>query len=215
MDETTAPVLHPGRGQTKKRHFWAIVSDDRGHGSPSPPIVLFRYACGCSGAFAEQFLAGFNGRFLQCDGYDGYDRALGTGSTIRPVDARAWLEPSALAHSFTPSKPRPIAGRPAGRTQGAFAAYRCCAEPWFEKQLPIISSGATLAEDIRYALTHWPGLTRFLDDGRLELDTKPAENAIRPICLTRKTALFAGHEVGAEKIGLCLRRSLPPANSTT
>ena len=42
MDETTAPVLDPGRGQTKKGFFWAIVSDDRGHGGPSPPIVLFR-----------------------------------------------------------------------------------------------------------------------------------------------------------------------------
>jgi hypothetical protein len=44
-------------------------------------------------------------------------------------------------------------------------------KPWFEKQLSMISSGSTLAEDIRYALNHWPGLTRFLDDGRLELDT--------------------------------------------
>jgi len=62
----------------------------------------------------------------------------------------------------------------------------------------MISSGSTLAEDIRYGLAHWEGLTRFLDDGRLELDTNPVENAIRPICLTRKNALFAGHEIGAE-----------------
>jgi transposase len=34
-------------------------------------------------------------------------------------------------------------------------------------------------------------------DGRLELDTNPVENAIRPVALTRKNALFAGHEVGA------------------
>nr|WP_246789846.1 IS66 family transposase [Bradyrhizobium sp. CCBAU 51765] len=40
MDETTAPVLDPGRGQTKKGYFWAIASDDRGHSGPSPPIVL-------------------------------------------------------------------------------------------------------------------------------------------------------------------------------
>ena len=58
MDETTAPVLDPGRGQTKKGFFWAIASDDRGHSGPSPPIVLFRYASGRSGAFAEQFLDG-------------------------------------------------------------------------------------------------------------------------------------------------------------
>src|SRR3546814_2975438 len=71
-------------------------------------------------------------------------------------------------------------------------------KPWFEKQLSTVSSGSTLAGDIRYALGHWTGLTRFLEDGRLELDTNPVENAIRPVALTRKNALFAGHEVGAE-----------------
>lgn len=35
----------------------------------------------------------------------------------------------------------------------------------------------------------WTGLTRFLEDGRLKLDTNPAENAIRPVALTRKNAL--------------------------
>ena len=40
MDETTAPVLDPGRRRTKKGFFWAMASDDRGHGGPSPPVVL-------------------------------------------------------------------------------------------------------------------------------------------------------------------------------
>jgi hypothetical protein len=75
-------------------------------------------------------------------------------------------------------------------------------KPWFEKQLSMISNSSALAQDIRYALNHWPGLTRFLEDGRLELDTNPVENAIRPVCLTRKNALFAGHEVGAENWAL-------------
>jgi transposase len=75
-------------------------------------------------------------------------------------------------------------------------------KPWFEKQLSMISSGSKLAEDIRYGLAHWEGLTSFLDDGRLELDTNPVENAIQPICLTRKSALFAGHEIGAENWAL-------------
>ena len=56
-------------------------------------------------------------------------------------------------------------------------------KPWFEKQLSLISSGSTLAGDIRYALSHWAGLTRFLEDGRLELDTNPVENAIRPVAM--------------------------------
>jgi hypothetical protein len=88
---------------------------------------------------------------------------------------------------------------------------------WFEKQLSMISSGSRLAEDIRYGLAHWVGLTRFLDDGRLELDTNPVENAIRPICLTRKNALFAGHEIGAENWAQLssIHLSSPRAGSTT
>ncbi len=50
-----------------------MASDDRGHGGPSPPVVLFRYAPGRSGAYAEQFLRGYHGRLLKCDGYDGYE----------------------------------------------------------------------------------------------------------------------------------------------
>src|SRR3546814_2141356 len=49
MDETTAPVLDPGRRRTKKGFFWAIASDDRGHSGADPPVVLFRYAPGRGG----------------------------------------------------------------------------------------------------------------------------------------------------------------------
>jgi hypothetical protein len=87
-------------------------------------------------------------------------------------------------------------------SKGAFRPDRRRLETVFEKQLSIIPSGSRLAEDIRYGLAHWEGLTRFLDDGRLELDTNPIENAIRLICLTRKNAPFAGHEVGAENWAL-------------
>jgi hypothetical protein len=69
---------------------------------------------------------------------------------------------------------------------------------WFEWQLTRVSAKATIAEDIRYALNHWDGLTRFLDDGRIELDTNIVERSIRPIVLNRKNALFAGHDQGAE-----------------
>jgi transposase len=69
---------------------------------------------------------------------------------------------------------------------------------WLELQLTRVSGNATIAEHIRYALNHWDGLTRFLDDGRIELDTNIVERSIRPLVLNRKNALFAGHEQGAE-----------------
>ena len=67
-----------------------------------------------------------------------------------------------------------------------------------EARLELISQKSDLATAIRYVLTHWQGLTRFLDDGRIEMDTNTVERAIRPLALTRKNSLFAGSEGGAE-----------------
>jgi transposase len=69
---------------------------------------------------------------------------------------------------------------------------------WLEQQLVRVSAKAPIAEEIRYGLNHWDGLIRFLEDGRLELDTNNVERGIRPIVLSRKNALFAGHDHGAE-----------------
>jgi hypothetical protein len=69
---------------------------------------------------------------------------------------------------------------------------------WLEQQLTRISRSSKLAIAIRYVLKHWQGLTYFLDDGRLELDTNTVEREIRPIVLCRKNALFAGNDSGAE-----------------
>ena len=53
-----------------------------------------------------------------------------------------------------------------------------------------------IAEAIRYGLSHWDGLARFLDDGRIEIDSNTVERSIRPIALNRKNALFAGCDEG-------------------
>ncbi|CCG42291.1 transposase (fragment) [Magnetospirillum molischianum DSM 120] len=67
---------------------------------------------------------------------------------------------------------------------------------WLDTQLPLVPAQSPLADAIRYALARWPALTRFLDDGRIELDTNPVERAIRPVALGRKNHLFAGSEGG-------------------
>ncbi len=71
-------------------------------------------------------------------------------------------------------------------------------EPWLRDKLALISQKTKLAEAIRYALSRWDGLTRFIDDGRIEIDSNIVERAIRPIALNRKNALFAGSDGGAE-----------------
>ena len=69
---------------------------------------------------------------------------------------------------------------------------------WLEAQLAAVSGKSTIAEAIRYALSRWDGLARFLDDGRIEIDSNVVERAIRPIALGRKNHLFAGSDGGGE-----------------
>ncbi|TPK62434.1 IS66 family transposase, partial [Mesorhizobium sp. B2-4-15] len=71
-------------------------------------------------------------------------------------------------------------------------------EPWLREKLGLISQKTKLAEAIRYTLSRWEGLSRFLDDGRIEIDSNTVERSIRPIALNRKNALFAGSDGGAE-----------------
>src|SRR5258708_16665095 len=55
-----------------------------------------------------------------------------------------------------------------------------------------------LAEAINYALNHWDGLTLFLSDGRVEVDSNTVERSMRAIAMGRRNSLFSGSEGGAE-----------------
>ncbi len=67
-------------------------------------------------------------------------------------------------------------------------------KPWLERELGRVPPAGPLADAIRYALARWPALTRFLDDGRIELDNNTVERAIRPV-----GRLFAGSDGGAAR----------------
>jgi transposase len=74
-----------------------------------------------------------------------------------------------------------------------------------------------MGEAIRYILNGWGPLCVFLEDGRVEMDSNRVENLIRPHALTRKNALFAGHDEGAEAwariaslIGTCRMNGVEP-----
>jgi transposase len=62
----------------------------------------------------------------------------------------------------------------------------------------MVPKGSKLGEALGYGLNQWDGLVRYLDDGRIEIDSNTVERSIRPLALTRKNALFAGHDLGAE-----------------
>jgi len=218
VDETTAPVLDPGRGRTKKGFFWAIARDDRPWGGTDPPAVAYTYAPGRGAVHALKLLDRYRG-IVQCDGYVAY-KTIANGMRDETITlAFCWAHLRRRFYDIAKSGPAPIASEALERIAALYAIEKTirgrsaderrtarqerskplvlALKPWLEQQLARVSAKATIAEDIRYALNHWDGLTRFLDDGRIELDTNIVERSIRPIVLNRKNALFAGHDQGA------------------
>ena len=219
-DETRAPVLDPGRGRTKTGWLWALARDDRPWGGVDPPAVAFLYADGRRNQDAADLVEGFSGT-LQVDGYAAYRGLAASDRPGGPVTlAFCWSHVRRRFYDIAQAGHAPIAEEalrriaelyaveaeirgldPKGRRAARDARSRPLIEalrPWLEAQQSRLPGRSRLAEAIRYALKLWDGLVRFLDDGRIELDTNPVERAIRPIALTRKNALFAGSDRGAE-----------------
>lgn len=215
-DETPCPVLDPGRGRTKKGYLWAIARDDRPWqgigGSSDPPAVAYTYAPGRGALHAQRMLAGYEG-ILQVDGYAAYNK-LEPDVTL----ALCWSHFRRRFYDIAKSGNAPIATEVLTRIselyeieaeiRGHSAEERRAVRQarskdlvdalgmWLEEQLARVSKSSTIAKDIRYGLNRWAGLSRYLDDGRIEMDTNTVERSMRPIALNRKNALFAGSDEG-------------------
>jgi transposase len=204
VDETVAPVLDPGRGCTKKGYFWAIARDDRPWGGTDPPAVAYTYAPGRGAVHALKLLDHYRG-IVQCDGYAAYKTIANATSDEAITLAFCWAHLRRRFFDIAEGGPAPIASEALariaalyaieksirGRSAGERRAVRqekskplvLALKTWLEQQLTRVSAKATIAEDIRYGLNHWEGLTRFLDDGRIELDTNIVERSMRPIVM--------------------------------
>jgi transposase len=205
VDETTAPVLDPGRGRTKKGFFWAIARDDRAWGGTGPPAVAYTYAPGRGAVHALKLLDGYRG-IVQCDGYAAYKAIANAASDQAITLAFCWSHLRRRFFDVAEGGPAPIATEALARIAVLYAIEKTirgrsaderravrqmrskplvlALKDWFELQLTRVSGKATIAEHIRYALNHWHGLSRFLDDGRIELDTNIVERSIRPLVMT-------------------------------
>jgi transposase len=212
-DETTMPVLDPGRGKTKTGFAWAIARDDRPWGGTEPPAVVFHYAPGRGAEHARDLLAGYTG-ILQCDGYAGYK---GLGATL----VYCWAHVRRGFFELAQKQTAPIAEEALRRIAALYAiedtirgkppdlrraTRQARSQPlvadlfaWLEQQLTRLPGGSPTAEAIRYALNHRDGLERFLEDGRVEMDSNIVERAIRPLVLSRKNALFASGDDGGRR----------------
>ena len=108
MDETTAPVLDPGRGKTKTGHLWALARDDRPWGGTAPPGVAFTYAPSRAGKHAVEILQDFEG-VLQVDGYTGYNRVKDRRDNAPIELAYCWAHARRKLFELTINNVAPIA----------------------------------------------------------------------------------------------------------
>jgi hypothetical protein len=162
-----------------------------------PPGVAYVYAPDRKAERPIAHLAGFAGT-LQVDGYAGY-RVLAERGDVQL--AFCWAHVRRRFYELTAAGPAPIASEALERIAGLYAvegdirgrsaeerreARRQKSrpiihelEPWLRAKLALISQKTKLAEAIRYALSRWQGLTRFLDDGRIDIDSNVVERALR------------------------------------
>ncbi len=220
-DDTPVPVLMPGRGTTKQGRLWTYVRDDRPAGSHDAPAVWFAYSADRKGEHPRTHLRHFTG-ILQADGYAGFDRLYNEADPQHPIkEAACWAHVRRKFYDLHVATQSPLALEALNRIAELYAieaqirgsppdirqqvrvdraTHKLQAlHAWCVTQLASLSKKSDLAGAIRYALSRWRALTRYCEDGRIEIDNNTAERSLRTVALGRKNYLFAGSDAGGER----------------
>jgi transposase len=215
-DDTPIPVLAPGNGRTRTGRLWTYVRDDRPAGEETAPAVWFSYSEDRRGEHPRQHLKSFRGA-LQADAYAGFHHLYGDDI----YEAACWAHARRKFHEIHVIHASPTTTEALARIGALYAIEeeirgkpadlrlsirQTRAKPllnelrnWMEKALRSLSAKSETAAAIRYALSRWRALTRYTDDGLLEIDNSAAERALRAVALGRKNFLFAGSDCGGER----------------
>ena len=216
-DDTPVPVLEPGRGKTKTGRLWTYVRDDRPAASADPPAVLFRYSPDRRGERPREHLKGFKG-ILQADAYCGFGHLY---EAAHIQEAACWAHARRAFYDIHQANQSPVAAEALARIGALYAiesqirgkppderstTRQARAGPlleslreWLRQTLARVSKKSELAKAIGYILTRWTAMTRYLADGRIEIDNNAAERALRTVALGRKNYLFCGSDAGGER----------------
>jgi transposase len=204
----------PNRAHVSVRTLHDFLRVQRQWNEPEPPAAVYLFAPDRKAERPVAHLERFKG-VLHVDGYAGFERLTGNGDIVL---AACWAHTRRKFYEVAEATGSPVAVEALRRIGELYAVEarvrrqssahrlaerRSFSRPivqalhtWLQAQLPRVAGRSTLAEAIRYALSRWEGLTRFLHDGRIEIDTNPVERAIRPVALGRKNHLFAGSDGG-------------------
>jgi transposase len=220
-DDTTVPVLEPGLGRTRTGRLWVYVRDDRPFCGPAPPAAAYFYSPDRTGARPAAHMARFTG-FLQADGYSGFNKLYGPARTKpgpitevacwahtrrgffdewehhkSPTAKQALDRIAAIYAAEAPAIFAPITERVESRREAAPLVDAFFS--WANSTVAKLSAKSSLAGAFNYAINRREALSRFITDGRLEVDNNIAENAMRCIALGRKNYLFAGSDSGGDR----------------
>lgn len=212
-DDTGLRVLDPQHAKGSKRGFlWPYLAGNR--------FAYFAYTPSRSGAGPQAELADYQG-YVQVDGYAGYD-ALFRGADCPRIEVGCWMhgrryfvdavDAGDMRALPAVAQIRALYGvereaKEAGLdAQGRKALRETKARPllaelaeWLAAMAPRAVPKSPLGQAIGYAQKRWTALTRYLEDGRLEIDNGEVERLIRIVALGRKNFLFAGSDAGAER----------------
>ena len=214
-DETPIPVQTKDKpGTTYKGYHWVYYS-------PLDKLVCFDYRKGRGRDGPEEFLESFRG-MLQTDGYVAYDiYEKKDGITLFGCMAharrkfekakendlkRAEYVLERMKHLYLTEREARDRGlsfeqRKELRIEQSLPVLQEL-EKWMKEQLPDILPKSSIGQAITYTLGLWNRLTRFIDNGQVEIDNNLIENSIRPVALGRKNYLFAGSHEAAQQAAM-------------
>lgn len=216
-DDTPIKVLAPGSGKTRQARLWVYARDDRPSGENASPALWYSYSPDRKGIHPQTHLKDFTG-VLQADAFAGYNAVYESG---RVIEAACWAHARRKFHDIHVKKPTPITthvlqriaelyqiesgirGSPANVRRQAREAHArpivTALHAWLREQIPTLSRKSVTSDAIAYAMNQWQALTRYLDDGRIEIDNNAAERALRGVALGRKNYLFLGSDAGGKR----------------
>lgn len=230
-DETTIKVLDKDKKGTTHRGYYWVYNNSPGR------LVFFDYEPGRAGEYPEGILKTFKG-YLQVDGYVGYDK-VGDRPDIVVLNCMAHAR---RKFSEALDNDRARAEHALERMQVLYAIERRCREQgldavarkdlrqreavpvlselgaWMKAEYVTTTPTSPIGKALAYSIRRWDALSRYTDDGMLEIDNNPVENAIRPVALGRKNYMFAGSHEAAQRsamlyslLGTCKLHGINPA----
>src|SRR5580765_2929121 len=211
-DDTPLTLLNPRR----TAYAWVYVGDR------ANPYTVFDLSVGRQQEFPEKFLAGYRG-YLHADAYAGYNPLYAAGANhvgcwaharrnffeakdSDPPRAHEALARIRLLYAVeTEAKEKSLhdAELAAYRQKHAGPVLNAFAE-WLAEEVPRALPKSKIGEAVVYASNQWSTLVRYLEDGRLNIDNSPAEQAIRPLAVGRRNWLQIASDGGLASAAVLL-----------